>query len=335
MMRHDLRAAREKWINEATTPGDRQSRANSDFLAYQNDNGLFADFHSNRHTFITNLERAGVSPRTAQSLARHSDIRLTMGVYTHIGLHDQTTAIGSLPAPPLPDPRKPSEAAEMRATGTDDAQPGARKVPTVVPRGAENGAVHLAPETYEVAPDCTDDGPRRTRGMTNEDRPKALTVGTLRTDPHGIASLRIAETGEDTPARPAGLEPVTFGSGGRRRIDVNPQYQKYLRRFQNAEVPTVVPFSFHSENSPVVGFSRWRFAERRPFNLEHVRPGRSGRRDGEYSAVDAGEQVNWRPASGTFTVEIPSADRPKERDKRAQNSGRKIGLADLRTARAW
>jgi integrase len=69
-------------------------------LKYQNSRGLFADFHSNRHTFITNLERVGVSPRRAQSLARHSDIRLTMGVYTHIGLHDQLAAIELLPAPP-------------------------------------------------------------------------------------------------------------------------------------------------------------------------------------------------------------------------------------------
>ena len=41
-----------------------------------------------------------MSPRRAQSLARHSDIRLTMGVYTHIGLHDQSAAIELLPAPP-------------------------------------------------------------------------------------------------------------------------------------------------------------------------------------------------------------------------------------------
>jgi len=36
----------------------------------------------------------------AQTLARHSDIRLTLGVYTHVELHDQTAAIHSLPAPP-------------------------------------------------------------------------------------------------------------------------------------------------------------------------------------------------------------------------------------------
>jgi hypothetical protein len=100
MMRTDLEAAREKWIDEASDDAEKQKRIASDYLSYEDDDGAFADFHSNRHTFITNLERAGVSPRTAQSLARHSDIRLTMGVYTHIGLHDQTSAVESLPAPP-------------------------------------------------------------------------------------------------------------------------------------------------------------------------------------------------------------------------------------------
>jgi site-specific recombinase XerD len=100
MMRKDLKAARKKWIKEVKTDREKAEREESDFLKYKNNAGLFADFHSNRHTFITNLERAGVSPRRAQSLARHSDIRLTMGVYTHIGLHDQSTAIELLPAPP-------------------------------------------------------------------------------------------------------------------------------------------------------------------------------------------------------------------------------------------
>lgn len=100
MMKKDLAAARKKWIKEAKTPKEKAERERSDFLKYQDSAGKFADFHSNRHTFITNLERAGVSPRTAQTLARHCDIRLTMGVYTHIGLHDQSSAIELLPAPP-------------------------------------------------------------------------------------------------------------------------------------------------------------------------------------------------------------------------------------------
>jgi hypothetical protein len=73
----------------------------SDFLCYCNHDGLFADFHSMRHLFITSLERAGIRPKMAQVLARHSDIRLTMGVYTHVELNDRTAAIGALPGPPM------------------------------------------------------------------------------------------------------------------------------------------------------------------------------------------------------------------------------------------
>jgi integrase len=51
------------------------------------------------HTFITNLCKADVSPKTAQTLARHSDIRLTMDVYTHVDREEQIAATGSLPAP--------------------------------------------------------------------------------------------------------------------------------------------------------------------------------------------------------------------------------------------
>jgi integrase/recombinase XerD len=100
MMRLDLKAARKKWIEEAKSKKEKSEREKTDFLKYRNDAGLFADFHSNRHTFITNLEKSGVSPRRAQSLARHSDIRLTMGVYTHINLDDQSSAIELLPASP-------------------------------------------------------------------------------------------------------------------------------------------------------------------------------------------------------------------------------------------
>ncbi|MEA1950127.1 MAG: tyrosine-type recombinase/integrase [Planctomycetota bacterium] len=52
-----------------------------------------------RHTFVTNLCKADVSPKTAQTLARHSDIRLTMDVYTHVDRAEQIAAIRSLPAP--------------------------------------------------------------------------------------------------------------------------------------------------------------------------------------------------------------------------------------------
>jgi len=115
MIERDLMAARDKWLEEAKTEGERQRRLKSDFLCYCNHDGLYADFHSMRHLFITSLERAGISPRMAQTLARHSDIRLTLGLYTHVELHDQTAAIEALPGPPKEkedgDEVEPSEAA--------------------------------------------------------------------------------------------------------------------------------------------------------------------------------------------------------------------------------
>ena len=39
----------------------------------------------------------GVNPKTAQTLARHSDIRLTMNVYSHTDLAEKTEPIRRLP----------------------------------------------------------------------------------------------------------------------------------------------------------------------------------------------------------------------------------------------
>ena len=55
---------------------------------------------SKRHTFISNLVRAGVHPRNAQALARHSTIDLTMNVYTHVAITDLASDIRKLPAVP-------------------------------------------------------------------------------------------------------------------------------------------------------------------------------------------------------------------------------------------
>lgn len=96
MMRVDLVSARNAWLSEAEDEKLRSEREKSDFLKYQDHQNRFADFHSNRHTFITNLGRAGVSPKTAQTLARHSDIRLTMNVYSHTELEEKRQAIERL-----------------------------------------------------------------------------------------------------------------------------------------------------------------------------------------------------------------------------------------------
>jgi len=59
--------------------------------------GRSVDIHSLRHTFGTMLARAGVTPRTAQELMRHSDIRLTTNIYQHLELIDTASAVEMLP----------------------------------------------------------------------------------------------------------------------------------------------------------------------------------------------------------------------------------------------
>jgi integrase len=70
----------------------------------RDDRGRTVDVHALRTTFGTLLSRAGVSPRTAQQAMRHSDIKLTMGVYTDPRLLDVRGAVEKLPALPVPDP---------------------------------------------------------------------------------------------------------------------------------------------------------------------------------------------------------------------------------------
>jgi integrase len=60
--------------------------------------GRQADFHSLRHTFGTSLQRAGVSPGDAMRLMRHTDLRLTLRVYTDPSLLATAAEVAKLPA---------------------------------------------------------------------------------------------------------------------------------------------------------------------------------------------------------------------------------------------
>jgi integrase len=101
MMKLDLERARTAWIEAAEkNKRERKRREESDHLRYEDENGMYADFHANRHTFISNLAKSGVSPKVAQTMARHSDINLTMNVYSHVKMDEQAAAISELPPPP-------------------------------------------------------------------------------------------------------------------------------------------------------------------------------------------------------------------------------------------
>jgi len=195
MLRVDLERARTCWIKEVAEDDDEvKRRERSSFLAYKDADGRYADFHALRHTFITNMVKSGVSPKAAQSLARHSTIDLTMNVYTSLTVHDQASALAALPAIPTFD-RPETRAGALRATGTD----GPEKVPTVVPRGAEIGAVLPAPPALQIAPDCTEngDGSAEVAGLENAKNPRKI----------GGSRATLHEAASDSTAEREGFEP--------------------------------------------------------------------------------------------------------------------------------
>jgi len=99
IIRRDLVAARAAWIDDADTAEERAQREQSDFLAYEDASGGKADFHALRHRFVTELVKAGVQPKDAKELARHSTITLTTDRYAHVTLTDTAAALAKLPSP--------------------------------------------------------------------------------------------------------------------------------------------------------------------------------------------------------------------------------------------
>jgi integrase len=63
----------------------------------RDERGRVVDIHALRMTYNTWLAKAGVHPRIAQELMRHSDIKLTTKVYTDPALFDLVTAVEALP----------------------------------------------------------------------------------------------------------------------------------------------------------------------------------------------------------------------------------------------
>jgi integrase len=151
MIQHDLDHARQAWIDAAADKKERKSREESDFLVYRDDADTVFDFHGLRHLYISAIVNSGASVKVAQELARHSTPTLTIGRYAHTRLHDLKGALASAPCPD----RIPSDAAELRATGTDDAQRhaqcSAQKTPV---RGCQDGSTGDNETTIvELCPD--------------------------------------------------------------------------------------------------------------------------------------------------------------------------------------
>ena len=148
-------------------------------IPFQDAEGRFADFHALRHSFISALTAGGIHPKTAQKLARHSTIALTMDRYTHTIHCAESAALGALPDLDAPT------ATPARKTGTYDkpirsadgaerlalclAQSGQREATSLDCRGreAESAAVSEVPLRAGVSADLaakTRNGSVRTPG---------------------------------------------------------------------------------------------------------------------------------------------------------------------------
>lgn len=97
ILRRDLEDARQAWLQTAPDETTRRQMESTDFLCYVDREGRFADFHAFRHATGSFLAAAGVTPKVAQTIMRHSDINLTMTRYSHSYRQDEVLAVEKLP----------------------------------------------------------------------------------------------------------------------------------------------------------------------------------------------------------------------------------------------
>ena len=183
MLRYDLTVARQQFVTEqGLTPQQRAEREKSDILKAETDEGVI-DFHSLRHSYGSNLARAGVSPKVAMDLMRHSDVNLTMRLYSHTVIEERARALDCLP-------RLTSERDRARATGTDAVA--AEKTQQKTQRADGSDRHRLS------SSDIGDDHSSESGGGCKSRKNPAF---------HSESGAR----GLETPPRPPGLEPGTCG----------------------------------------------------------------------------------------------------------------------------
>ena len=180
-------------------------------IPYKDAQGRQADFHALRHTFGTMLAQSGTGVRTSMELMRHTDVKLTMGVYCDPHLLATASAVENLPT--LTGPGADADGAEALATGTDD-------------RGvADDGrlSVILSEGIDSQGPDTSHDGTGEggDRGRHRADtRGAAWATKPLKTRGSGASRPAMAHAGaEQNPTTkagsgnmgPVGFEPTTHG----------------------------------------------------------------------------------------------------------------------------
>jgi len=143
-------------------------------IEYKTEEGI-VDFHSLRHTFGTLLAKSGVLPQDAQKLMRHSDVNLTMNIYTHISLEDKAKAVSKLP--------------EIKIVREEKAKTGTCDVPENFTANFNENAI----KTHKNAAKSSEGEIHVNEGKKN------------------ITSCTAIDLRRKLEIRPTGFEPVTYG----------------------------------------------------------------------------------------------------------------------------
>jgi len=181
----------------------------------RDEDGRVVDFHALRTTFVSGLAAAGVHPRVAQALARHSSVDLTMSAYTDLSLLDLRGAVEELP---IGDAQHAPERYVAEEQGADALCHGlCRSMPT----SAHFIALTRTREAGQQSPPG-DRGNDASRGHT-----KGLDVGApdrIRTDDIQLGKLT-ADRRRLLQAKDLGRSPNPLGrscNGHRARMSANP-----------------------------------------------------------------------------------------------------------------
>ena len=125
MIRADLSDARAGYIDQAGTDAhSRMERERSDFLAPEDHDGRYLDFHALRHTTGAWAAIGGASPKAIQTLMRHCTITLTLDTYGHLLPDEAATTVARMPD---------AEPIALRMTGTSQEPAHGGGMPAQVP----------------------------------------------------------------------------------------------------------------------------------------------------------------------------------------------------------
>ena len=159
-------------------------------IPWLDDRGRRADIHALRHSYGTLLSKGGVSPREAMSLMRHTDLRLTMKVYTDPRIFDLAGAVEKLPIQLVkPEELQPQQSSEPDGQSADpeSSDDDGNQAPGDGNSRCADGAMRTQCVTYPptVIGDCSA-GIGKTQESPNISETLALTgIGNKKTRPAG------------------------------------------------------------------------------------------------------------------------------------------------------